>query len=497
MLLHDNKTHMQRFRTLLSAHRILAAVLLAGVIVLLGFLSFRFPAVTVLGGLLSLAVFVAVLIRPWAGLLLLTFFIPFERIGSIDIAGATVRPSQVTALLTLFALVLLVLSQRRFTIPRLPHLWPLAVFVVVSMVGLFHAPNVERSILVLLFTVFTFCISLLTPLLVRDRQQLTTLARWMFASMAVVTLFGLYQFVGDLVGLPPELTGLRELYTKDVLGFPRVQSTALEPLYFANYLLVPLSLLLSLFLSKERVLPQWQVIGLFAVGVVNVVLTVARGGYIAFAASVLVLLAAYYFSVKLLTWRNFLWASSAVALAAVVFFQVMNVQTVSENFFGHVSNLFGGASYNERVEMYEIARSAWMTHPWVGIGPGSFGPYASWHPYVVPEHGWRIVNNEYLELLAEQGIIGAAMIVLVFLIVIVRSTKALLHTQDAMVRAIHLGVLAGFVGILVQYNTFSILYIVHIWFTIGLLIALQNMALQSTAVSGSTRSNSQPHLHAL
>jgi len=35
--------------------------------------------------------------------------------------------------------------------------------------------------------------------------------------------------------------------------------------------------------------------------------------------------------------------------------------------------------------------------------------------------------------------------------------------------------LAAFVGILVQYQTFSILYIMHIWFVIGMLISVQNL----------------------
>jgi hypothetical protein len=55
--------------------------------------------------------------------------------------------------------------------------------------------------------------------------------------------------------------------------------------------------------------------------------------------------------------------------------------------------------------------------------------------------------------------------------------KAILYVKDSYVKAILVGTLAGFIGILVQYNTFSILYILHVWFTIGLLIAMQNMVL--------------------
>jgi hypothetical protein len=62
----------------------------------------------------------------------------------------------------------------------------------------------------------------------------------------------------------------------------------------------------------------------------------------------------------------------------------------------------------------------------------------------------------------------------------VRSVKALIRVRDPFMQAVLSGVFVGFIGILVQYNTFSILYIVHIWFTVGLLIALQNMVLHPT-----------------
>jgi len=38
--------------------------------------------------------------------------------------------------------------------------------------------------------------------------------------------------------------------------------------------------------------------------------------------------------------------------------------------------------------------------------------------------------------------------------------------------------LAAFVGVLVQYQTFSILYIMHIWFLIGFMISVQNIILK-------------------
>jgi O-antigen ligase len=463
----------------LSLKSVALLPVLAALVIALGYASYRFAPFWVLAPLAGLALAVVIFRNPLHGLYLLAFFLPFERLGSYDISGVTVRPSQVTALLTLAAYLLAMLAKRSFPVPKLPHLAPLAIFAVIGTAGLLNAPNLPRSLLVFGFTLFTISISLLVPLVLRSKTQLTTLLKFLFGAMVIVTIFGLYQFAGDLVGLPPELTGLRDLYTKDVLGFPRVQSTALEPLYYANYLLVPLAILLSFFMSRDRTIPPLFVTGLLGLGLVNLVLTVARGGYIAFAVTAAIILIYYFAQLKLFTWRNFFYLLSGVLVSLVIVSQLVDIQEVSENFVGHVSDLFGGASYSERVEMYEVAYSAWLEHPWVGIGSGSFGPYQSWHPMVVPEQGWKIVNNEYLELLAENGILGLLAISVTFLIVLVRSVKALTVTRDPLLRTVLVGVLAGFAGILVQYNTFSILYIVHIWFMVGWLVALQNLAFTS------------------
>lgn len=452
-------------------------IAVGGLIILMGWLSQFVQATYIIGALAGIILSLIILPNPWYGMLLIIFFLPFERLGSYDIAGVTVRPSQITALLTMISTITYYLRQKSFPFPKNPIVWPLLLYFFVGVVGLLHAPNMQRSVMVLSFTIFTCSIALLIPFIVKKNEHFEQLNKYLFSSFLIVTVFGIYQFLGDLVGLPPALTGLRELYTKDVLGFPRVQSTALEPLYFANYLLIPLSLLISFFLAQKNVLAPWKMLGLIGIGLVNLLLTVARGGYIAFAVSFTVLIAYYFFEKKLFTPRNLIIAGLGIFIAVTVAWQAVDVSVVTDEFAGHVTNLFEGASYNERVQMFEIAQRAWQEHPWVGIGPGSFGPYENWHPEIVPPHGWRIVNNIYLETLAETGILGLLLLLSVFTIVIIRSIKALTIAKDPLHQAMLIGLLAAFFGILVQYNTFSILYIVHVWLTIGLLIALQNAVL--------------------
>jgi O-antigen ligase len=204
-------------------------------------------------------------------------------------------------------------------------------------------------------------------------------------------------------------------------------------------------------------------------------LTVARGGYFAFVPVVAVL--AIYYVRQLFTVRFALWVSAAVLIAGIGASQVMDLGAVTEQFITHVTQLFAGASYAERVDTISSAFAAWRTHPLVGIGPGGFGPWYAAYPLTTPASGWNIVNNEYIELLAEHGILGLGAFLLLCTGLVIRSIKALRAPGSRDVKVVLVAFLAAFIGILVQYNTFSILYIMHIWCVMGLLVALQNMIL--------------------
>lgn len=429
----------------------------------------------VFAGLVALACGIAIALNPMAGIYLLTFFLPFERIGSVDIAGITIRISQVVAVCTVLVWCIRGLRLGSFKFRSYPLLFPLTIFLIVMVIGLVNAPNLERSIVVTLFIFFTAGVSMILPSIVRHTVHVEKVVTILLVSMLVVCLFGVYQFFGDIAGLPTNLTGLRPQYTKDILGFPRIQSTALEPLYFANYLLIPLSLAISLWLSRaSRMKPLW-LLTLVILGGINSILTVSRGGYIALAVTGCCLAIVYW--KKLFRPRIIIPGLLCVAIAGGVIYRFLNLTEQVEGFTEHVTNIFGGASYDERIETFAIAEEIFWQHPWIGIGPGSFGPYASFHPMIVPSEGYKIVNNEYIELLAETGVFGFSAIVVLIVMLYLRSWKAIRKTKHLFLKATLIALVAAFTGILVQYNTFSVLYIMHIWFTIGLMVSIQNIIL--------------------
>lgn len=429
----------------------------------------------VVGAVFGLGFALLISRNPYWGVILIGFFLPFERIGSVELGFATLRISQILAVISIFSWIAHSISKGSWKIVRNPVFWPILIFLGLAWLSLINTPNAERSIVVLSFTAFTIVVSLFLPNILTSEAKLKTMLTAIIIGMGVTCVFGIYQFAGDLAGLPTSLTGLRELYTKDVLGFPRIQSTALEPLYFANYLLLPLSLLLTLFLKKHSPFSRNVSLLLLSLAGINFVLTVSRGGYIAGAVSVLFIAA---FTLRqLLTVRNLVTVVVVVALVGGISVRFLNQGEALEKFVEHAQNIFGGASYSERVETYEIAYRAILEHPLLGIGMGGFGPYASYHPYVVPSQGYQIVNNEYLELAAENGILGLLAFVVILVTLAVRTVKAYQVTRSSFLKSVIIGLSAALLGILIQYNTFSILYIMHVWVTIGLLMCVQQLVL--------------------
>jgi O-antigen ligase len=374
---------------------------------------------------------------------------------------------------------------------RNPVLIPILLFVAIQIVSLVNAMNTGRSLTVLVYALFTALAAVVVPNIVTTKQQLNKIIVALVISFVLVSGFGLFQFLGDMAGLPQSLTGLRDLYTKDVLGFTRVQSTAYEPLYFANYLLIPLAIIFSLWLAGSRSGDRWKtglgsmsvrygvLLLLLGLGMVNLVLTVSRGGYLAIAAAFLV--AGIWYWKKLFRPTTIIVMVICIAVVGYVVVKTLSPSGEAltlDKFKEHVGNAFYGASYDERVDTIGTAIQAWHEHPLIGVG--GFGPYAAPHPYYEPKDGWRIVNNEYIEVLAESGILGLASFVALVLVLIIRSWGAARRTDDPYLKSIMVGLLAAFIGVLVQYLTFSTLYVMHIWVLIGLMIVVQNMALSPT-----------------
>lgn len=410
-------------------------------------------------------------------LILVGALLPFERIGGFTLAGFNVRLSQVV-LAAAWALFLHAAFLGRVRAEwRRPSYLALAAFFAAAGLSLVNADNLKRSLAVLAFTLFTASLAFLLPQIVRDERSFARMRKAVLISAALVSLFGLWQFAADMLGAPLWLTGLRETYARAILGFTRIQSTAAEPLYFADYLLLPIALCGAWLARGTEAKITRGLSLLLGVMLVDVFLTSSRGGWLGLGVTAIVL--GWLERRRLSDWRPLL-RGAAISLAALAlgvlllgrFFSPTG-QTVPEIFFQHVTNVTGGAAYDDRAQTVSAALDAWRRHPWIGVGFGGYGPFVSPFPFAAPDSGWPIVNNETLELLAETGLVGLLAFAVFLWTLFGEALRARKHdgTQDDARSAVRSACLAALCGMLAHYQTFSTLYIMHVWFTIGLLLA--------------------------
>ncbi len=402
--------------------------------------------------------------------------LPFERLGGFDVAGFNVRPSQLAlaaAWLFFIGTVSRQVTQNgaRAISWRRPAFLALAGFFAAAGLSLVNAENFGRSLVVLGFTLFTASLAFLMPNALRA-EHLPRIRKAVLISAALVGAFGLWQFIGDMLGAPGWLTGIRSTYSRDILGFTRLQSTAAEPLYFANYLLLPIALAGAWLPRASEARTRRRLIALLGLLSLCVFLTSSRGGWLGLGVTVVALL--WLERGRLKDWKPIA-SAFAVGIAGAALGVVLlgrffspSLSSVPETFFRHVTTVTDGAAFDDRARTITDALAAWKRHPWIGVGYGGYGPHVSAFAYEAPAAGWPVANNETLELLAETGIVGLAAFVL-FLAILFKSARTS-ETDGA--DAIRTACVAALIGMLAQYQTFSTLYIMHVWFTIGLLLTV-------------------------
>jgi len=294
-------------------------------------------------------------------------------------------------------------------------------------------------------------------------------------------MFGIFQFVGDYFGLASSVTGLRERYTKEVLGFTRIQSVALEPLYFACYLLVPI------FIAIKKYINKWSEEGNFLNRIFNkyfwvlllflttFILTSSRGAYIGLFVSSLILISYYFFNVNK---RNFKLTFYPVGSLLVIFLLsvlcsfvfITSTTKSASNFAAHViaNDSSNTVSVNGRLEGYKTAIEKFKSSPIIGVGVGTSGLLNT----PVIDHNeiltYGSLNNLYLEILAECGLLGFAAFLIFLLFYFIEFLQRIRELETSRRFAV-MALFCGLLAIFIQYNFFSTLYIIYIWAFLALL----------------------------
>jgi len=466
---------------------------------------------------------------PYFFLLLSILLSPLSYHGTLEI-GFTLKISEILLALALATQIFLNVSVQREDgkvslnvswvrrIANNPLFLIMLGYCLVAMVSLTRAINVERGLLVLAQTVLFMGGLILLP------QKIATSARkvyllvntYVFAAL-LSALLGIFQFFANFLGFT---AGLRDIYVKARAGYPRVHATFLEPLYMANYLLTPIALLASRILFTLRNTNAAPLLILL----VGLNLGFSRGGWLGLVASIAVLL-----SVGVWAWfrkYNDKAPKGAVVLVGLVVLSFVVVplsislgkffystvgeyveehqRTVLENkirnstaddkniaelkritterevtkarvesppltFIHDRFGRFFTLAVGDRIDAWQAAVGFVQSSPLVGIGIGNFG-YQE-RQLRVGYEGVNFVNNQFLEVLAETGVLGFVFFVLLngyWVYIVLNTVRSTWTTNQRDLALLSTGLLAGYAGIMAQFLTVSNWNVYHYWFVLGI-----------------------------
>ena len=428
--------------------------------------------------ILLLAFFVLSFAKPVYGLVCVIVFLPFERLGSYALNPVTghpvIHPSDLAAISLIGAFVLLLILGKEKIDRRLNPL----PFIIFGASVLISAIITRGSLVwgVSFWFIFVLILSWVTAQIVA-KYGLKPLLPAIFLSAAGVSLFGIYQYLGDTADLPASMTGIAPSYAKEVLGFTRLQSTAREPLFFANYLLTPIFLALA-FVFSTKTKKLWA--GAFlALMLIALFLTTSRGALLS-ALTAFVLFVIYTrktLSQKLRGNGRMLGLISGIfVLVFALLIGLSSLQSRGSILSGpryvasfFTTKLLHTGSYTDRVENQKAAIDVFRSHPVTGVGFGGYGPYLN-HDKTSPLQ----VNNLFFQLLAEGGLLGLISFGALWAYIFSLAHRRLLKESDQTSKLYVAGLIAAVVAITLQSLSFSgyMCCLLHPWISLGLLAGI-------------------------
>jgi O-antigen ligase len=215
--------------------------------------------------------------------------------------------------------------------------------------------------------------------------------------------------------------------------------------HFAGFVELTAPLGLALLFYRSRRPEQVTLLLLFTIVPIGaLILTGSRGGIICFALE-LVLLA--FLSRAHLVAKKQVLGTAAIALVASTFIVWLGVNNAIQRFEQLTHE---GIAKELRVSIYSDTLRVIHDHPWVGTGLGTLAAvyprYASFYNGLIVDH----VHNDFLELLANAGVIGGFCALLFIGLFLRESRRRFVTARTNSVRAITSGSLVACSGLLMH-----------------------------------------------
>mgnify|MGYP003991009593 FL=1 len=437
----------------LSLILMLVGILLIGCVV--GFATTKTVPILVLGVTLGLVIFIVSFVWPPIALYLLVFSMLLSpEFGQRDTQGKgfTIRiDDMLLVVLSLSWFIRSAIKKEYGLFPKTPLnrgiiAYTLVCFFSTIMGGIYGKINVVGLFFVLkyfeYFVVFFMAVNFVTT-----REQVKIFVILLLVTCAITAFIGFMQIpAGKRVTAPFE-------------------GASGEPGTFGGYLIMMMSVSIGLFLTSENRRAKMLLAGLIALSLVVIMATESRAAWMGLPFMYLVFL--------VLNKRKLLLIGAIVVILAVSPFLLP--KNVKERFSGTFKTERG---YQAKVGVTDIALDSSATLrvlSWQGVIRD-----LKYHPiFGYGITGYWFIDAQYFRTLIELGILGFS----IFMYLMYSIFKFILdthrNTNDSYVKGLSMGVLAGFVSLLLHSigsNTFIIVRIMEpFWFLMGLLVVLNHL----------------------
>ena len=261
-----------------------------------------------------------------------------------------------------------------------------------------------------------------------SKKKIKRFLLYTLAAAFFISLNGIYQYISGT-----DLIRHRVINTLDHLY--RVSSSFAHSNDFGAYLVVMLTLFLSLFFSSTRRFKERILCFIAALPIAWAMFaTKSRGAWISFIVSAVLL-----FSIKS---RKML----VVILLLVLASPFIMPDAVKQR-FSDISDIRTSGTAWERTKLWQGAINMVKAHPVLGHGVNTYTRnFPAYKPKDYPDAIYT--HNGYLQMITEIGIVGAGLFIMFLIVFITSVAGGVKRLEKGIYRDLYLGLLAGVVGFL-------------------------------------------------
>jgi len=390
---------------------------------------------------------------------------------------------EIFVLLTLMFWGLEIASRGEIKFTSVPFNFPVLSFIAICLFSLIWSNNIFVSLKELplflagplLYFVITNNISDVRPI----RRILNVL-------LIVGSLFGIYGIL--------QYNGIDFSFWVANVGRRQVFGLFGNVNYFAEYLIVPLPIAVSLFFAPQNKFKKiLLLIGIIAMGA-SLTATVTRGSYLGFGVSLIFM----FFLFLIFRGKDFIKRNKIIFIAILVIIIIITTLFIIPNPLNKsgtaIEKIKSRISISRLTQSYPLKRriATWKftvlmikDHPLLGSGIGTFkyntlkyqaeffkqGENRALYPHGFAEKA----HNEYLQLWAEMGIVGLGIFVWLIISYFNYGLKILRKIKDEYKQAIIIGLMGSVVAVLIDSLLGFPLHlpatIILFWMALGLTVA--------------------------